>query len=317
VKVLFVRSLTKMSGGQIKVRDYFEHCLRHPALDPYVYFTPRSDPGVGGLWEGLAADRRVASLDPAAYDLLFVAGKDWALLPDDPGSTRVVNLIQHTRHGDLADARYSYLSRPALRICVSPAVRDAVAPHVRGDVAVIPNGIPLDLFRPRAGEKKEGSILVWAGKDPRLGERLGRTLREMGIHARVLHRSLSRANFAETLRSAGVFVGLPNEREGFFLPALEAMAAGCAVICAPAGGNESFCIDGETCLMARHGDLDDHLAAVERLLGDRALAGALRTRGRVVAQEHSLGRERSAFYELIERTYSELRMLPAVAGAER
>ena len=48
-RILFVRDFKptkdgriRTSGGHIKVRDYFMHCLQHPELEPYLYFTPRS-----------------------------------------------------------------------------------------------------------------------------------------------------------------------------------------------------------------------------------------------------------------------------------
>ena len=40
-----------------------------------------------------------------------------------------------------------------------------------------------------------------------------------------------------------------SRHEGFCLPILEAMAAGCAVVCTDAHGNRDFCANGANCLM--------------------------------------------------------------------
>jgi GT2 family glycosyltransferase/glycosyltransferase involved in cell wall biosynthesis len=72
-----------------------------------------------------------------------------------------------------------------------------------------------------------------------------------------------------------------SKHEGFCLPLLEAMAAGCAVICTDSHGNRDFCHDGENCLL-----VDDNpqavATAITRLFGDadlraKLVAGGLRT----------------------------------------
>jgi glycosyltransferase involved in cell wall biosynthesis len=88
--------------------------------------------------------------------------------------------------------------------------------------------------------------------------------------------------------------------EGFYLPALEAMASGCAVVCDDAMGNRGFCIDGETCLVVERDDVEGHVAAVERLLGDGELRQRLRRQGREVAACYSLEEERARFYRLLD-----------------
>ena len=51
---------------------------------------------------------------------------------------------------------------------------------------------------------------------------------------------------------------LPLAEEGFYLPALEAMAMGCVVICPDCVGNRAFCVDEVTALVPDH-----DVAAVE------------------------------------------------------
>ena len=47
---------------------------------------------------------------------------------------------------------------------------------------------------------------------------------------------------------ARVTVLVPNPKEGFYLPAVEAMAAGTLVVCPDCVGNRAFCLDEVNCL---------------------------------------------------------------------
>jgi glycosyltransferase involved in cell wall biosynthesis len=133
-------------------------------------------------------------------------------------------------------------------------------------------------------------------------------LARRGIEANVLADYLPRGEWAQRLAETDVFVGLPREREGFYLPALEAMASAAAVVCADAGGNRAFCLPDETCLSPAHGDVAGHADAVERLRGDGALRERLRRAGMTLAQSFSIEAEREAFYRLLdERVFPLLR----------
>ena len=72
--------------------------------------------------------------------------------------------------------------------------------------------------------------------------------------------------------------------EGFCLPPLEAMAAGCAVVCTDAHGNLDYCEDEVNCLMPE-ATADAVAAALRRVLSDRELRERLVRNGReTVAQ---------------------------------
>jgi hypothetical protein len=210
-----------------------------------------------------------------------------------------VNLIQHVRHGDPSDDRFGFLDRKAFRICVSPEVREAIAQRANGPSTVIGNGVPLNLFK-NGEDKAPRSVVVCALKNPRLGLRLQAALRAEGLDVALVAQSVPRAEFAARLRRSEVFVGLPNRTEGFYLPALEAMAAGCAVVCADAVGNRGFCIHDRTCLMPPFDDLAGHVAMVLRLAGDDPLRMRLRLEASAVAGSHSMEAERNGFYRFLK-----------------
>lgn len=297
-KILFVRKYKKTSGGQIKVRDYFRHCLAHPELEPFVYFTPDSEPRQDATWAMIPAERIVSALALEEYDLLFLAGRDWDLLPQDLSGKKILNLIQHVKHGDPRDPRFAYLARPAYRLCVGREVSDAIASHANGSVTVIPNGVPLEIFS--ADEKKNAeTVLIWARKNPKLGRSLSEALSASGVRVTLLCDYLPREDFAAALRATDIFVALPNPREGFYLPALEGMASGCAVVCADAEGNRAFSLHNETCLTPKLDDLTSHCEMVNELLRDAALKEKLQRNGTKLAQAYSLAQERESFFRLL------------------
>lgn len=84
---------------------------------------------------------------------------------------------------------------------------------------------------------------------------------------------------------ATVFVQT-SRHEGFCLPILEAMAAGCPVICTDAHGNRDFCFDGRNCLMVEQDDPEGLKTALDRLLTDRKLQDKLSKEGLKTVKEY-------------------------------
>lgn len=306
LKILFTRRFRKTfgnhlrtSGTHVKVRDYFMHCLQHPELEPYLYFTPDSEFEESEVWQEVPRERIVRAIALADYDALFLTGRDWKLLPKTYKGKTIINLLQSLEQCDPQHWVFRYLKKPALRICVSREIHEAILPHVATPAVTIRNGIPLELFRP-ALKKHDNAVLIWARKQPDLGEKLFHELQTRGHAVTLLRDYLPRARFAECLSRGDIFVCLPQPLEGFYLPALEAMASGCAVVCADAVGNREFCAHEETCLMPACGDFDDHLAMIERLLAEQALKKRLQQQAIKTAQAYSLENERAQFHQFVE-----------------
>jgi hypothetical protein len=297
-RVLFARTFVRPTGGNVTVRDMFFHALAYPGFDARIWFAPGSVHPESDLWRDLPADRVVETPVWGDYDLVVVNGKDWRLLPV-AGRFRVVHLVQHLGYAADDELR-GYLARPATRICISSAVQQSIAPHANGPVLLIPNGVDTQLFH-EDGTRRTGSVLIWAGKAPELGAEIGRRLTLGGVDAAVITEWLPRAEFAARLRAADVVVALPLAAEGFYRPALEAMACGCAVVCSDALGNRAHCIAGETCLQPAHGDAGAHVAAVLHLLDDTELRERLRHGGRAIARRFDLASERARVHALFDR----------------
>lgn len=105
--------------------------------------------------------------------------------------------------------------------------------------------------------------------DPGYHQRLLSLVAELGLAPRVTFLGgKSQTEVAELYRQAEIFV-FPSLVETFGNPLLEAMASGLPVVCSQAAALPE--IAGPAALYAQPGDPADMAAAIERLLGDRAL----------------------------------------------
>jgi GT2 family glycosyltransferase len=183
---------------------------------------------------------------------------------------------------------------------------------------LVPPGVDLQTFRPLDDvERRENVALVlgrgnplknlpltldaldslgdrrpelWMfGVEPEWGER-GRARYEVAPPDAEVNRMLAEATvFVQTSR-----------HEGFCLPALEAMAAGCPVVCTDAHGNRDFCRDGENCLIPEP-TKESVAAAIQRVLDDPALRVRLSAEGRRTAAEYAWERRCSELEQALEQ----------------
>lgn len=96
--------------------------------------------------------------------------------------------------------------------------------------------------------------------------------------------------------------------EGFSLPIIEAMAAGCPVITTDSHGNRGFCFDGKNCLMVEQNNDKELAEKIKLLLGDKVLQQRLRDEGLKTAQRFqwlTILDKVDSFYAEIARTSGE------------
>ena len=296
----FHRDYTGFTGGHLKHAHYVEHA-RVAGFDAKVVFAGAPPTAALGrererLWPGPAA----GDWDPAPHDVLFLAGTDWRYLDARglAGLTNVrINLLQHVRHGHAGTELYGYLSRRAVRICVSGEVAEAVRPHANGPVLTIPAATdqgPCRWIGPRAD-----AVAVFASKAPELGRALSAELDARGVAHRTVVQFAAREAFLGMLANAAVAVVLPRPEEGFYLPALEAMAAGCLTVTMDCVGNRGFCRDGENCLLGHDAaSLADAVARAIALTGSGR--AALRASAAATVAAHALDVERRRFRDVLE-----------------
>jgi glycosyltransferase involved in cell wall biosynthesis len=296
-KVLFHRNYKGFQGGHLKVFDYFGHVKQSPLHRAEIFLTPDSLPN--HPWRG--EDGVISAYEPESADILFVAGLDWLALQDYPRIEEripVINLVQHGRHASPEDRRYQFLSRRALRICVSPELGRALKEtgQCNGPIHVIPNGIDFDLL-PKA-VAQEYDVFIGGLKRPELAAELALSLKAKGLSVYCVTSRIERDEFLIRMGSSRSVVLLPMDREGFYLPALEAMALGRPLVCLDGFGNRSFCESYETCLMPR-ADVASLEEAVTELMRDPSLAQGLREAALIRSRQFDLSRERSVFLSLL------------------
>src|SRR3712207_4382709 len=104
-----------------------------------------------------------------------------------------------------------------------------------------------------------------------------------------------RETFLEAIRRARVTLFLPNEEEGFYLPALEGMALGTIVVCPDCVGNRSFCLPGVNAFRPafQFADIVQDVKSALALSGPAARL--LQTGAIEMAHRHSLDAERERF----------------------
>jgi len=302
-KVLFHRDYRGFQGGHLKLYDYINHVDSVDWLQSEVFVDPASRED--HLWSN--HPHLVESYQPEAANILFIAGTDWRALNAFEGieeQVPVVNLIQHIRHSQPKHELSTYLPRKALRICVSQEVAVALRQTelCNGPIHTIENGIDLSLLPPPPSDQQ--GVLIAGLKNPELDKSLCDRLRGHSIEVECLTSHIPRSVYLEKLSKTRIAVTLPNKTEGFYLPALEAMAMGLALVCPDCVGNRSFCRDCVTCLMPEM-DLKSLEAASLRLVEDTDLSQRLRTNALAQSRLHSIEMERGLFLNLMRRIVDE------------
>lgn len=296
--MLFHRDFLGYTGGHGKVWDYFRHALAL-GWDARAYLTPRSLRDHCNPWA--AVPERIEQVwRPEAFDILFLAGMDWEALADPGHPPRpVVNLVQGVHHGWQTHPLRAFLAAPAHRICVSGPVAESILStgEVNGPVTVIPAALDLPKQVAAPPFPQGGKVLVAGLKAPALAAALALELRERGVAVEVLDQWMPRMDYLARVAAAAVVVTLPLAAEGFYLPALEAMALGVPVVMGDCIGSRQYARDGENCLLAalEPGRMAD---AVERAL-QPALAACLRQHGLTTAAAYSQTNEREHFAGII------------------
>lgn len=268
-KVLFHRDYLRFQGGHLKVWHYYNHLKNSKKYESKIYFTKQSIFDDGNPWKDTVVLR---DWEPSKADVLFLAGLDWQavlnsqLFLNKKNTLPVINLIQGLSHAEVNDVKYSFLKEKAIRICVSKDVAEAIQStgQINGPLFTIPNGLDLEnLPTPLAIESKDIDLLIVAIKKPDLGIALEQKLNKSFKKIITITHLLPRADFLSLINRCKVCLCLPHFAEGFYLPALEAMALGALVICPDCIGNRSFCFDGENCFCPAYDEVSI-IAAAQR-----------------------------------------------------
>ncbi len=298
--ILFFRKYRRFHGGHLKVWHYFNHTLATEGFDARVLFDIDSNWDSSNPW-CKARELVVDSPADARAQAYFVAGRDWqrmealGLLDSD---LPIINFIQHTRHAGDWSIQSRYLTRKAIRICVSDEVASAVEnAGSRGRTIVIPNSVDVPVVFD-ANQERPVDLLIAGLKQPEMAVQAASELRQVGRTIEVLQDHVPRDEFLAKIRSARNVLFLPNREEGFYLPALEGMALGALVICPDCIGNRGFMNRSNS--MFPSYDLRSLIDAAEAAvtLPDHERAAML-DEARLTATRHQPAAERRAYSEVL------------------
>lgn len=136
------------------------------------------------------------------------------------------------------------------------------------------------LIQAYAGLRREFSVdvpLVLVGGRGWIYEEIFQTISRLNLESHVMHLSgVSDVQLAHLYRAAGV-LAFPSHTEGFGLPALEAMHAGCPVVVSNRGSLPE--VVGDAAVKLDPTDLDAWVQALGNVLTDREYAEALSRAG--------------------------------------
>ncbi|GII97635.1 glycosyl transferase family 1 [Sediminihabitans luteus] len=316
----FMTPTYRPAGGVVKLMDYVNHALAggygaavycaapRRADEPLfeierfrglrdsddVAFLPESQLQVGD------DDLVVISL-PVHYPLALAGLRPW-MSPD-----RIVHIVQGVRHANprwLGGGPLRTLSRPASRISINEIVAGVIAPYLdpRGLHRTINLGHEVGYFAHPGREVHDGPLRVayttWKSE---IGDKVAHDLRDDArFELRAVREQTSWEGLRTIYRWADVFLSTPGPEEGFYLPGLEAMAAGAVVVTPDVGGNMAYCVPDVNCLLVGYEDVAGYVTALRRVEADRTgLARALREQGLLTCEAFDLGSEGELFREFV------------------
>lgn len=309
------------AGGVIKIFDYVQHARAlgwrvevcapvslersAPLLEVPGVRQLRSDPAVS--W------RQDIRPMPRPRDLVFFS---WPTdhrsiephLPPGFALERVIHIVQGVRHANpawLDGFGLRLLNRPMTRIVTSQPVLDAIAPYVNPRFAtrLIELGHRIDYFaRARGGPLPAQVSVGYTTWKSDLGDRVRARLDGDGQRwsFRAIRTPATWPQLRKLYHSCDAFLGTPGPEEGYYLPGLEAMAAGAVVVVPDVVGNRAYCRFGENCVQATYEDVDAYVGALRGLAAaDAGQVEGMRAAAYAESRRHTLEVERAGFERLL------------------
>jgi glycosyltransferase involved in cell wall biosynthesis len=305
--IYFYRKFNRFTGGHLKVWDYFNHIKMAGDYLPFIYLEPGGDVSENNPFQSLK-QYQLHEWIPSSADLLFIGGSDWLSLPFPERQNwpnPIINLIQGFRHSIPDTPLYDCLSNHAIRICVSQEVANSILAtgKVNGPVYTIPNGIEIsqinDLYQ--KDYKKDIDLLIVGLKNPKVAIELEALCNKLSIKVVCLLKPIPRIEFIKAMVDSNITVFLPEVTEGFYLPALEGMAAGTFVICPDCIGNRSYCYNMHNSRIPEYSTQKifegvDNTLNMSIFSRNQILQNAIQT-----INKHSIENERSAFNSILKK----------------
>lgn len=324
-KMYFMTPTFRPVGGVVKIFDYVNHAVAL-GYEPVICAPESFKPGLPLFriprFSRLTPENgvRFTDLDKVAigpHDLAFLSWPTHYEVAEARMSRwtrheQVIFIVQNVRW---ANPRWTggyalrLLSRPMARIMTNDVVLEACRPYLnqKSLTEVILLGNESNFFR----KDRTGGLTDTDSDRPvrvgyttwksAVGDEVAALLKDdPGFQFRAIREPVGWQELRDLYHWSDVFLATPLAEEGFYMPGLEAMAAGAVVISPDAGGNRAYCSFGENCLYV---DLEDAAGYAEtlRTLRDGGEAERLRRAGYETVGRHTLENEREGFAGFMDR----------------
>lgn len=296
IRFCFHRDYQRYTGGHQKFRDYIEHTAKLPNVECHL-FTKNQCSVMPELFSSLSNVVVDDLYKPESADVVFLAGMDWqSYLPHKQTGQKIVNLIQHVRHGDSENPLHQFLQYKALRICVSEEVRQAILPYANGECVTITMGHKI----PQIVSEKHLQLYILGKKNPKLALQIETWAKKKNINVKVDLGLVSRAKVFNNFARANVSLVLPNPTEGFFLPGIEAMALSERVVVPDCIGNREYCKPGANITICNY-DFESCTSAITSALLrlKTPMQQFEKYRGNRLAHSYNMDAEREEYQKLL------------------
>jgi hypothetical protein len=321
-RMYFMTPTFRPVGGVVKVFDYINHALSL-GYEPVIACPESYEPGLP-LFEiprfsGISPENgvRFTALNKVAvgpHDLAFLSWPTHyeVLEPRLSRWTRheqVIFIVQNVRWANpsfTGGYALRLLSRPMARIMTNDVVLEAVKPYLNpssmSEVILLGNESSFFAKERRGGLGNPVRVGYTTWKSG-VGDEVARMLADdPRFEFRAIRDPVGWRELRELYHWSDVFLATPLVEEGFYMPGLEAMAAGAVVISSDAGGNRAYCRFGENCIEVGFEDAGGYVKALKSLReGPAEEVERLRRGGYATVGLHTLEHERERFGEFMDR----------------
>jgi len=321
-RMYFMTPTFRPVGGVVKIFDYVNHAVSL-GYEPVIACPESYQPGLP-LFEIPRFSRispqngvRFTALNKVAVGPHELAFLSWpthyeVLEPRLSRWTRheqVIFIVQNVRWANpsfTGGYALRLLSRPMARIMTNDVVLEAVKPYLNpssmSEVILLGNDSSF-FAKERTGGLGSPVRVGYTTWKSGVGDEVARMLAdERRFEFRAIRDPVGWKELRELYHWSDVFLATPLVEEGFYMPGLEAMAAGAVVISSDAGGNRAYCRFGENCVEVGFEDAGDYVEALKGLSeGPAEEIERLRGGGYEAVKLHTLEHERERFGEFMER----------------
>lgn len=334
-RMYFLTPTFRPVGGVVKIFDYVNHarslgynpivCCPEPykedlplfGIERFSDISPENGVKFTGLEQFSIGPRDLAFLSwPTHYEVAEMRLSRWS------SHEQVIFIVQNVRWANpkwIGGYAVRLLSRPMARIMTNEVVLEAVKPYLNETslTEVIRLGHESGFFaKDRSGGLGAPVKVGYTTWKSDVGDRVASLLENSGkFEFRAIRDPVGWDELRGLYHWSDVFLATPLAEEGFYLPGLEAMAAGAVVVSSDAGGNRAYCEFGENCIPAKLDDAESYAEAL-RSLGSESLKeiNRLRRNGYSTVKRHTLAHEERRFGDFLVRLTKRLDRTKADRG---